>query len=66
MVYQRNRYDFYVMTKIVKGKQCTISWHVNDMKILHADSDIVSGVLSDINGDYGKISKMTSTQGKIS
>ena len=28
MGYQRNEYDWCVMKKIVKGKQCTILWHV--------------------------------------
>ena len=31
----------------------------------HVDSDIFSSVLSEIESEYGKIAKMTITQGKI-
>ena len=53
------------MNKIIKGKQCTIHWHVDDMQMSHADYDIGSSILSDINAEYGKIAKMTITRGKI-
>ena len=45
------------MKKIVKGKQCTILWHVDDLNMLHVDSEIVSSVLSDIDAEYGDIEK---------
>ena len=53
------------MNKIFKGKQFIILWNSDDLKMLHIDSDIVSSVLSDIDAEYGKIAKMTITQGKI-
>ena len=51
--------------KNVKGKQCTILWHVDNLKMSYFDSDIVSIVIYDIDTEYGKITKMTITQGKI-
>jgi len=36
-----NPYDHCVANKIVNGKQCTIIWHVDDLKISHMDNDIV-------------------------
>ena len=51
--------------KIVKGKQCTIPWHVDNPKVSHVDSDIISSFLADIDAEYGKIAKMTITWGKI-
>ena len=65
MGYHRNEYDWYVMNKIVTGKQCTIIWHVNDLKMSHVDSDIVSSVLADIDTEYINIEKITITWGKI-
>ena len=65
MFYHKNEYNLCVMKKIVKGKQCTILSHVDDIKMLHVDSDIVSIVLSDIDIKYGNIVKMIITQGKI-
>ena len=53
------------MNKIVKGKQCTILFHVGDLKMLHVDYDIVSNVLADIDAEYENIAKMTITWGKI-
>ena len=49
MGYKRNNYDWFVMKKIVKGKQCTILWNVDDLNMLHVDSDIVCRVLADID-----------------
>ena len=53
------------MKKIDYGKQCTIIWNVDNIKISHVDSNIVSSVLAYIDTEYGKISKMTITQVKI-
>ena len=53
------------MNKIVNDKQCTILWHVDDLNISYVDPDIVSRVLAYIDVEYGNISKMTITRGKI-
>ena len=53
------------MNKIVKGKQYTILWYVNDLKMLHVDSDIVSSIMAHIDTKYRNIPKMTITQCKI-
>ena len=65
MGYQRNEYNWCVMNKIVGGKQCTILWHVNDLKTSHGDPAVIFNVLADIDAEYGKIAKMTITQGKV-
>ena len=53
------------MNRIIKGKQCTILWHVDDLNMSHVDSDIVSRILSDIDAEYVNIAKITITWGKI-
>ena len=63
--YQRTKYDWCEMKKMFKGKQWTIIWHVDDLNMLHVDSDVVSSILADIDANYGYIAKMTITQAKI-
>ena len=53
------------MDKIVNGKQWTILCNVEDLKMSHVYSNILSGVLSDIDAEYGKIAKIITTRGKI-
>ena len=65
MGYQRNEYKWCVMTKIIDNKQCTILSYVHDLKTSHVDPAVISSVLGDIDPEYGKISKMTITQGKV-
>ena len=53
------------MNKIIDDKQCTILWHVNDLKKSHVDPAVISSVLADIDVEYGKIEKMIITRGKV-
>ena len=59
MVHQKNEYDWCVMKNSVKGKQYTILWHVDGLKMSHLDYDFVSHVLADIDAEYGNISKIS-------
>ena len=52
------------MNKIIDGKK-TILWHTDDLKKSNVDPAIISSILSDIDAEYGKISKMTITRGKV-
>ena len=40
-----NPYDWCCMNKNINGKQCTILWHVDDLKISHLDPDTVTATL---------------------
>ena len=53
------------MNNIIDKKQFTILWHVYDLKTSHVDPAVVSSILADIDGKYGKIEKMTITRGKV-
>ena len=57
MRYQRNEYDWCVMNKIIDNKQCTILWHVYNLKKSHVETAVVSSVLANIDAEYGKICK---------
>jgi hypothetical protein len=63
--YTLNPYDSCVANKTINGKQCTILWHVDDLKISHIDSLVVDGILSELNTKYGKEAPLTVTRGKI-
>jgi len=49
-------YDSCIANKIVDKKQCTIAWYVNDMKISHANQDVVIQIIQDIERKFGKMS----------
>ena len=45
------------MNKVIGDNQCTILWHVDDLKTSHVGPDVISSILSDIYSEYGKIEK---------
>ena len=40
-------------------------WHVDELKILHMDPDVVTGIIKKLNDTYGKLQELTATRGKI-
>ena len=63
--YVANPYDSCVMNKMVDGKQGTVLWHVDNLKISHVDSGVTEGVLDRLNIRYGKETPLTVTRGDI-
>jgi hypothetical protein len=55
--------DWCVANKMIDGKQCTIVWHVDDLKISHVDGEVIEGVLDLLNGRYGKKKPLVTTRG---
>ena len=43
--FKLNEYNKCVTNKMIHGKQCTIIWHVNDLKISHIDPKVVDDVI---------------------
>jgi hypothetical protein len=60
MGFEINPYDQCVANKVINGKQCTICWYVDDLKISHVDKNVVTQIILDIEKAYGK---MTVTRG---
>jgi len=56
-----NPYDPCVGNMMVNGKQCTITWYVDDTKISHEAPNVVSWVIEEIEQRFGK---MTVDRGK--
>ena len=53
------------MNKIIHGKQCTILWHVDDLKISHVDPEVVTEVIELLEGVFGKEAPLTKTRGHV-
>ena len=47
-----NKYDPCVANKIIDGKQCSITWYVDDLKISHADDNVISKVIETLEEDF--------------
>ena len=60
-----NDYDQCLANKTINGNQCTISWHLDDLKISHVDKNIVEEVIRLLNEKFGKESPLTTTRGKV-
>jgi hypothetical protein len=60
-----NPYDSCVMNKTINGKQCTILWHVDDLKISHVDPEVVTEVIELLEKEFGKEAPLTKTRGHV-
>jgi hypothetical protein len=60
-----NPYDWCVMNKMINGKQCTVLWHVDDLKISHVDPAVVTNVLNHLDQEFGNEAPLTVTRGKV-
>ena len=48
-----NPYDWCVANKMINGKQLSIVWHVDDLKISHVDNKVVTGIIDQLSNKYG-------------
>ena len=59
-----NAYDSCVANKYVDGQQCTITWHVDDLKISHVDEQVVRSIIQKIQDTFGQHSELSMHIGK--
>jgi Reverse transcriptase (RNA-dependent DNA polymerase)/Zinc knuckle len=59
-----NPYDWCVANKEISGSQCTIIWHVDDLKISHKDPKVVTGVIEQLDSVFGTDTPLTVHRGK--
>ena len=52
--FEVNPYGWWVANKEVNRKQCTIVWHINDLKILHEYPKVVDNIANKLSDRYGK------------
>ena len=60
-----NPYEWCVTNKLIQGSQCTVLWHIDDLKILHIDSNAVDAVIILLHNEFGQEGPLTLTCGKI-
>ena len=48
MGFEINPYDMCVANKTINGKQCTLTWYVDDNKVSHVDQTVVDEVIGKI------------------
>ena len=60
-----NPYDWCVANKQIHGQQCTLVWHVDDMKISNADSREVDSIIRTLEQEFGKEAPLTICRGKV-
>jgi len=58
-----NKYDQCVANKIIRGKQCTIVWHIDDLKISHVDKDVVEEIINNLMTKFGQDAPLTTNRG---
>jgi hypothetical protein len=54
-----------VANKTINGKQCTILWHVNDLKRSHMERAVVEDVLKKLIEKFGKDSRLKTSRGNV-
>ena len=54
-----NHYGWCVSNKEIKGAQCTIGWHVDDLKISHRIKEVAENIVSELQDRYGKEALLT-------
>jgi hypothetical protein len=60
-----NPYDWCVANKTINRKQCTILWHVDDLKISHIDPAVVTNVIDQLEKVFGIEGLLTKTRGSL-
>ncbi|KAG7373146.1 reverse transcriptase RNA-dependent DNA polymerase [Nitzschia inconspicua] len=63
--FEINPYDPCVANKIVNGKQLTITWHVDDLKVSHMQPSVVTEFMDWVKKMYGQIGEVKITRGKV-
>ncbi len=60
-----NPYDPCVANKTVNGKQLTVTWHVDDLKVSHKDKKIVDAFENWLRANYEDHTPMKPSRGKV-
>ena len=63
--FEVNPYDWCVVNKVINGKQCTIGWHVDDLKISHTDKHVVEEIITVLDEQYGKETPISVHRGPV-
>jgi hypothetical protein len=59
-----NPYEWRVANKMIDGKQCTILWHLDDLKISHVDPKVKISIIGLIDTEFGKDAPLAIIRGR--
>jgi hypothetical protein len=51
------------MNKNVDGKQLTVAWHVDDLKVSHVQTSVVDQFIADMVSEFGKETPINQSRG---
>ena len=51
--FELNPYDPCVANKVINGQQCTIVWHVDDLKMSHTQQEVLDEIIEKLTSKYG-------------
>jgi hypothetical protein len=63
--FEMNTYDRCITNKIINGKQCTIIWHVHDVKGLHVEQKVLDEIAVQLSKKYRQETPLTVHHGKV-
>ena len=63
--FEQNPYDPCVANKIIDGHQCTIVWHVDDLKISHVSAKVVDDIIGMLQEEFGKEDPLVVKRGPV-
>jgi len=63
MGFVTNPYDSCVANKMINDRQCTITWHVDDLKISHVEKEVVEEIVAELSRRYAKHADLTVERG---
>ena len=60
-----NRYNSCIVNKKVNGKQLTVAWHVDNLKVSHKEDNILDEFIGMMEEEFGQETPLTVTRGPI-
>ena len=60
-----NRYDSCMVNKKVNGKQLTMAWHVDDLKVSHEEDNVLDKFIGMMEEEFGQETPLTIKRGPI-
>ena len=63
--FQISPYDACVVNKTINSYQCTLAWHVDDIKASHKDPKVVVWIIETLKEEYGNEAPLTVSHGKV-
>ena len=58
-----NRYDSCVVNKMVNGKQLTVAWHVDDLKVSHVEERALEDFIAMMEDEFGRDAPLSVSRG---